>query len=127
MKFGLFLSVLILVCSTGVFAQVGTIAGVVRTDNGYPIPDARVLLSDGKFSARTDSLGRFFLPSVPVGRYQLFAMKEWFLPRIVKELRVENGRTAYITVTLTSTDQLDIKEKKYPMPFFVPDSNINYR
>ncbi len=67
---GVFVALLLL-CAAGLFGQSGRITGIVRDDNGKPIAYATVGVLHTSIGTACDSVGRFFLQSLPVGQYTL--------------------------------------------------------
>ncbi len=68
------LLLLLLVCSSVVIAQSGSVRGnVYDKDTGEPIPFSNVLLQGTTFGANTDIEGFFTITNVPVGDYNLIS------------------------------------------------------
>ncbi len=107
-------------------SQTGTVGGLVHNRMGKAIPDALVVLSDDRFTAKSDSLGRFLLPHVPAGTYQLFVVKGWFIPRVVRDLSVRSGKMVFVDIKLATTTEEEF-DKRFRMPMYIPDSSIQYR
>ena len=65
-------TLLFLGLTSSVYAQTGTLQGVVTDDNGIPMPGATVVIVDveGK-GTNTDVYGRFTIVGIPVGTYEL--------------------------------------------------------
>ena len=61
----------ILLNSMALFAQSGSLKGVVTDQNGRPINQANVLLNKTKFNSQTDSTGHFEISGIPDGNYEL--------------------------------------------------------
>jgi len=61
----------ILIFSTNIFAQSGSLKGRVSDQNGNPLRDATVLLTKTKCATKTDSSGAFELHGIPDGDYEL--------------------------------------------------------
>lgn len=81
---------------------VQTIRGVVVDgDSRYPIPYATVKLSgmEGQGTI-TDSLGRFSLPQVPLGRQTVEAAFMGYEPEIIREILVTSAKEVYIEIPL---------------------------
>ncbi len=110
-------------------AQTGTVAGVTFDSQKVPIAGVLVVLSDDRFFTMTDSLGRFAILDVPIGSHQLYAVDRMHMPRVVRNIRVESGKTVLLQIKLY--DWAYLQEHRfnelYQMPLFVPDSNIQYR
>lgn len=81
---------------------VQTIRGiVVDGDSKYPIPYATVKLSDKEgVGTTTDSLGRFTLPQVPVGRHTVEAAFMGYEPGIFREILVTSAKEVYLEIPL---------------------------
>jgi len=110
-------------------AQTGTVAGATFDSQKRPIAGVLIVLSDDRFFAKTDSLGRFAMPDVPIGTHQLIAVDRTHAPRVVRNVRVESGKTVLLQIKLyewTSLREHRFNEL-YQMPLFVPDSSIQYR
>lgn len=81
---------------------VQTIRGmVVDGDSKYPIPYATVRLSDKEgMGTTTDSLGRFTIPQVPVGRHTVEAAFMGYEPGIFREILVTSAKEVYLEIPL---------------------------
>lgn len=79
---------------------VQTIRGVVVDgDSKYPIPYATVRLSDKEgMGTTTDSLGRFTIPQVPVGRHTIEAAFMGYEPGIFREILVTSAKEVYLEI-----------------------------
>lgn len=110
-------------------AQTGTVAGVTFDSHKRPIAGVLVVLSDDRFFTKTDSLGRFAMLDVPIGTHQIYAIDRTHVPRVVRNVRVESGKTVLLQIKLY--DWASLREYRfnelYQMPLFVPDSSIQYR
>ncbi len=100
------IAVLLLVCTTvfsaiRVYAQ-GSVAGTVTdASTGEPVIGASVLLQGTQTGASTDVEGKFLIPSVPVGTYNLQISYITYKTHLVENVVVENGKRVSITVQLT--------------------------
>ena len=75
--------------------------GIVQNAmDGSPIPNALVQLSDGRGSL-TNENGQFILLNVPPGAYSLSITGLGWEPKEVSDIRVEDGGTATVEVSLT--------------------------
>ena len=90
-------------CAIPVFAQSGSVEGVVRdAESQEPLPGANVVLDGTGYGTSTDAEGTFRLGSVPTGDYTLrvtfvgFASAE-------RPIRVQAGQTTTVDVTLEET------------------------
>jgi len=110
-------------------AQTGTVAGVTFDSAKRPVAGVLIVLSDDRFFAKSDSLGRFAILDVPIGTHQLYAIDRTHVPRVVRNVRVESGKTVLLQIKLF--DWVSLREHRfnelYQMPLFVPDSSIQYR
>ena len=81
---------------------VQTIRGmVVDGDSKYPIPYATVRLSDKEgMGTTTDSLGRFIIPQVPVGRHTIEAAFMGYEPGLFREILVTSAKEVYLEIPL---------------------------
>ena len=81
---------------------VQTIRGmVVDGDSKYPIPYATVRLSDkAGMGTTTDSLGRFIIPQVPVGRHTIEAAFMGYEPGLFREILVTSAKEVYLEIPL---------------------------
>lgn len=79
-----------------------TIRGVViDVDSKHPIPYATVRLSEaGGMGTVTDSLGRFSLPQVPVGRHTVEAAFMGYDPGVFREILVTSAKEVYLEMPL---------------------------
>lgn len=79
-----------------------TIRGVVIDgDSKYPIPYATVRLSEqGGKGTTTDSLGRFSISQVPVGRHMVEAAFMGYEPGIFREILVTSAKEVYLEIPL---------------------------
>jgi TonB-linked SusC/RagA family outer membrane protein len=62
-----------LLCPLAARAQLGRITGVVTSDAGLPVPRAQVSVLTTQMRAIADSVGRYAIANVPVGRYTVRA------------------------------------------------------
>lgn len=87
------------------FAQerpVQTLRGVVNDRaSGHPIPYATVRLTDmPDLGAVCDSLGRFTLPKVPVGRHSVESSFMGYEPAIIREILVTSAKEIYLEIAM---------------------------
>ncbi len=69
-----------------------TIRGtVVDSDTGTPLVGASIVLLEPELGTSTDSLGKFQLEKVPVGRYQLQVSYLGYQATTLTELLLESG------------------------------------
>jgi len=100
------LSILLLVAGTA-FGQAdltGRIQGVVEDPAQAVIPGASVtaahLATGAVYRATTNAAGRFIIPGVRLGRYNVAVEFQGFRRALVQNVLVEVGATASVTVTL---------------------------
>ncbi len=81
---------------------VQTIRGIVIDgDSKFPIPYATIKLSDKEGAGTTtDSLGRFTIPQVPVGRHTVEAAFMGYEPGIFREILVTSAKEVYLEIPL---------------------------
>ena len=78
-----------------------TVRGVVRDANsGEPLPYITVLVNENGNGAVTDSLGRFRIAKVPVGRYNLQVSSVGYEPLIVREQLLTSAKEGYNEIAL---------------------------
>ena len=70
-------------------AQSGRVLGTVSDTAGRPIQYAQIFVIGSSLSTLTDSLGRFSLENVPVGRQDIRAVFVGFRPLLVRQLEVK--------------------------------------
>ncbi len=94
--------------AAGSFATpaVATISGTVRDIHGAPQMGAMVeLLSSDASSVATafsDARGRYILPAVLPGRYELRATAAFFVPLLRSNLRLQAGAQAIVNLTMST-------------------------
>ncbi len=76
---------LFFVCSTSTFAQTGTISGTILSDNGMPVSDVSIFVTNTKW-AISDEAGLFHIAEIPYGTYLLKTSRIGYAP---KELEIE--------------------------------------
>lgn len=91
--------------SISVFGQerpAQTLRGIVNDRaSGHPIPYATVQLTDApELGGICDSLGRFTLPKVPVGRHSVQASFMGYEPATVREILVTSAKEVYLEIAL---------------------------
>lgn len=100
-----FVAIIALFFSVCCFAQerpVQTLRGVVNDRaSGHPIPYATVRLTDmPDLGAVCDSLGRFTLPKVPVGRHSVESSFMGYEPAILREILVTSAKEVYLEIAM---------------------------
>ena len=99
-------SVLLTISSLAVYAQVvgGTVNGVVHDNSGAAIAGASVTVTQTETGASrilaTDSEGRFFAPSVPVGRYTVKVEHEGFAAQQQSGITLTVGQSLQLNFVL---------------------------
>ena len=82
----------------------GEIGGVVRDESGGVLPGAAVVLThvDTAFTSEqiTDGEGRFFVPGLPVGRWNVAATLPGFSRVVQTGLELQIGQTLALTILL---------------------------
>lgn len=78
-----------------------TIRGVVRDANsGEPLPYITVMLGNTTNGGTTDSLGKFRITNVPIGRYDLLVSSVGYEPLIIKEQLLTSAKEGYNEIAL---------------------------
>jgi Carboxypeptidase regulatory-like domain/TonB dependent receptor-like, beta-barrel len=76
---------------------VATLQGLVCDVSGAALPRASITISNPATGfhtvVSTDAEGRYYVPAVPAGSYEVTAAAEGFTPEIIQELTFEVGRT----------------------------------
>ncbi|MEZ5040184.1 MAG: TonB-dependent receptor [Saprospiraceae bacterium] len=81
-----------------------TIRGtVVDADTGMPLVGATVFLSQSGKGTTTDSLGKFHLSEVPIGRHQLQISFVGYQPINLTELLLESGKELVLQLSLSES------------------------
>ena len=105
---------LLLATQLSLFAQAPTqtIRGLlIDADTRQPLVGATVQLPGADLGAVSDSLGRFRLDAVPVGRYQVEVRYLGYESLLLQEILVESGRETVLQLELQeSTSQLEAVE-----------------
>lgn len=74
-----FLALFFILFFSQLFAQKGTFSGRIFNENTQePIPEGHVFIPNTTFQTYTDSLGNFSLRGIPVGPWEVFAVKNGF-------------------------------------------------
>jgi hypothetical protein len=96
--------------SSGLWGQVvgGSVSGTVKDDSGAPIPDVLVTVKDVETGAEhkltSDDAGRYSIPSLPVGRYEIVALKEDFKSQTKTGIALVVGQRTTVDFTLQVGD-----------------------
>ncbi|MFZ1014418.1 MAG: carboxypeptidase-like regulatory domain-containing protein, partial [Terracidiphilus sp.] len=100
------LATLLVISGLAVHAQVvgGTLSGVVHDSSGAPLPDAIVTVRQTETGATrsltTDTEGRFFAPSVPIGLYTVSAAHDGFEIQRQTDIALTVGQSRVLNFTL---------------------------
>src|SRR5207237_3208704 len=88
------------------FAQGGstTLTGLVTDPSGLPVVGAKIQATHGAtgvvYSAETNDAGRYSLPNLPPGKYQLTAKKQGFERLIRSDVQMHVAETVAIDLAL---------------------------
>lgn len=110
MKLRNILALVLLFISAFAIAQTTqTIRGkVVDKESKTPLPGVVVALKDTAFSATTDSIGKFIIKGVPLGKHILTTYFIGYLPYTMPELLVTAGKEVILPIELEeSANQLN--------------------
>lgn len=82
---------------------------VIDAASGYPVAYASVyLMGKTEVGGVTDSLGRFVIKNVPIGRHDIRASFVGYEPTIFREILVTSSKEVYLTIPLKeSIKELD--------------------
>lgn len=87
------------------------VSGVVRDARGAPQMGALVVLMDAGAStvasAFTDDHGRYLMPSVVPGKYQLRATAAFFVPATKPNVRLQAGAQAIVNLTMNTLFEVE--------------------
>lgn len=104
MRLSLFFALLLTICLSASAQQVSqTIRGTVTDQSsGAPMPYAAVQLlnTNPALGTVTDSLGNFFIPQVPMGRYDLQVSYLGYEPAIMREIQVTSVKETVVNITV---------------------------
>ena len=98
---------LILFIAAPTWGQVvgGAITGVVRDTTGAAVPDATVTLTNlethSQRTVASNDVGRYSVPSVAVGHYELRVSKSGFQSQVRTGIDIVIGQTIAVDVTLS--------------------------
>ena len=105
-RFSRILSIALFASALAAQAQVvgGTIGGIVHDSTGASVSDATVTVRQAETGATrtltTDSEGRFFAPSVPVGAYTVAVQHEGFAPQKQTGISLTVGQSLQLNFVL---------------------------
>lgn len=78
-----------------------TVRGVVRDANsGEPLPYITILINEDGTGTATDSLGRFRITNVPIGRYNLQVSAIGYEPLTIREQLLTSAKEGYNEIAL---------------------------
>src|SRR5207244_3576631 len=84
----------------------GSITGVVHDSNGAVIANATVKITNigtnETKTVQTDSEGRYEVPVLPTGRYNVEASSASFSPQLIKDVPLAVGQKARVDLSLTA-------------------------
>lgn len=84
-----------------------SIRGIVTdASSGLSIPYASVVLLNHPEGTTSDSLGRFHLSSIPIGRYNIQASFVGYTPLVVREILVTSAKEVYLEIPLKENHQV---------------------
>jgi outer membrane receptor protein involved in Fe transport len=95
---GLFL--LILFFASMAFAGNGKVAGVVKDNNGKPVPGATVMVSGTRLGGSADLDGRYFILNIPPGKYDITVSAIGYGKKTIKSIDVKSDFTTDLNVSL---------------------------
>lgn len=97
---------------------------VVDADTRQPLVGANVILIDTDYGAVTDSVGRFALQSVPVGRYRLRVSYLGYNTQVLREILVESGKEVVRHIELlespTALEAVEVSARRSDYPVLHP-------
>jgi len=80
------------------------VTGTVRDQQGSPVPDARITLTDDSkgmsHESSSDSSGEFLFPAIGAGTYTVRIEKTGFSAYLVNNLAVDVGQRAALNISL---------------------------
>ena len=100
MKNCTFLSLFLLLITSLSYAQTTSLSGVIRSA-GKPVEFASVALAGTSFGTQADSVGRFTLSSLPVGRYNLLVSAIGFR-QYTRTIDIRTEQPNRLTIDLTA-------------------------
>ena len=95
----------------------GAISGTVSDPSGAAVPDADIILTNVETglqrSLTTSNFGRYSIPSIAVGHYELRVDKDGFQPQVRSDISVAVGQVTVVDVTLPlpgAQEEVTVKE-----------------
>jgi Ca-activated chloride channel family protein len=91
--------------------QHGSVSGTVTdVSTNLPLTGVSLKLMSTSFYAKTDAAGGFVFVNVPVGRYTVLATHPGYETAVVKNIKVESGKTTSVSIMLKAAT-LNLKTK----------------
>ncbi|MCU4155476.1 TonB-dependent receptor [Carboxylicivirga sp. A043] len=123
----LFFLLFILLSSTNIYAQTGSLKGLVKDAyTNRPIPFVNVIVYESTIGTITDTLGRFELKDVKAGFVRLQLSSIGYQSKVSEELNVSHVRSNYIEITLEAVsenlDEVQITASPYVVKAEAPVS-----
>jgi len=92
----------------------GTLVGIVKDANGLPVPYTRINILSPKFETNKDEPftgreGRFRIPSISPGLYNVFAISPRHPIAFVRNVNVREGQTTEVEVKFERPAPLEIR------------------
>lgn len=82
----------------------GTLTGNVRADEPVELLGTTVFIPGTQYAAFTSSTGAYTIQHVPVGTYQLVAMRQNYAPRVLSQVKVAPAQTVQAPDLVLSLD-----------------------
>ncbi len=103
----IFVTLIIALSSGNLYAQNGSVTGIITDENGIYMPGASILIKSINKATISDFNGKFTLVNVPEGKHTLKIEYLGFLD-IEQEVNISANETAFLTIVLTTeSEQLD--------------------
>jgi outer membrane receptor protein involved in Fe transport len=108
---GLSLLVILLLSTSAICADTGTISGTVTdAKEGKPLAFGSVLIMNTGLGAFVDENGKYVIASVPAGTYTVKATMMGYTSESKENVEVKAGRTAEVDFQLKSTVVMEVEE-----------------
>jgi hypothetical protein len=91
---------LMLIFASLLVAGNGKIAGVVKDNNGKPVPGATVMLAGTKLGGFADVEGRYYVLNVPPGRYDVTFSAVGYNKKTIKSIGVSSDLTTEVNAVI---------------------------
>ncbi len=103
----IFVTLIIAICSGNLYAQNGSVAGIITDENGIYMPGASILIDSLNKATISNFDGKFTLVNIPEGNHTLKIAYLGFTD-VQQEVTITANKTTFITIVLTSeSEQLD--------------------